>query len=426
MAKITRRIGLSLGADLCWPRCFEGIMKRWDGTLRVGGDDISFDVERVPIRPFDLRAPVGYDVVLDRLTHWYANTREWIKKGVLMDDLYVLNNPWSVQSMEKQTSYCAMMRLGMPIPETWLIPPKEYGTDQPDLQPTLERYAELFDLEGIGETIGFPLFMKPYDGGGWVGVTKIDDKDALNDAYDGSGKFVMHLQEGILPHDHFVRCVGIGPDVRIVEYDPSAPLHERYTKEHDHLEPAVLERLKKITLTINAFFGWDFNSCECLAKDGEWHPIDFANPCPDSQVTSLHQHFPWMVLGNLRWSLFNAATKRKKRASLDWEPFFEIADGKGSFEAKLDQYAALANERLSTDAFEEFCHDHLRELDEVAWEYFGTEDARSAVREKVTALFPEHEVEEFTENFWQSIQDWREETAAEESRPEATTKGAKR
>ena len=43
-----------------------------------------------------------------------------------MDDLYVLNNPWSVQSMEKHTTYCAMMQLGMPIPETWMMPPKEY------------------------------------------------------------------------------------------------------------------------------------------------------------------------------------------------------------------------------------------------------------------------------------------------------------
>ena len=64
------------------------------------------------IEPFDLRQPVAYDVILDRLTHWYHLSREWIKKAVLMDGVYVLNNPWSVQSMEKQTSYCAMMRLG--------------------------------------------------------------------------------------------------------------------------------------------------------------------------------------------------------------------------------------------------------------------------------------------------------------------------
>ena len=411
MADITRRIGLSLGADLCWPRCYEGLLRRWTPTLRVGGDDVRFEVDRVTIEPFDLRAPVKYDVVLDRLTHWYTNTREWIKKGVLMDDLYVLNNPWSVQSMEKQTSYCAMMRLGMPIPDTWLVPPKEYGEDQPDLQPTLERYAQLFDLDDIGGRVGYPHFMKPYDGGGWVGVTKIDDAEALKSAYEESGKFVMHLQKGVLPHDHFVRCVGIGPDIRIVEYDPSAPLHERYTNEHDHLGAEDTAHLRQITLTINAFFGWDFNSCECLHQSGVWHPIDFANPCPDSQVTSLHRHFPWLVLGNLRWSLFNAATKRKVQRNLDWEPFFEIADGPGTFAEKLPQYAAIAEERLDVARFDEFCAEHLGPLDEIAWEFFGSTEAREAVREKVVALFPEDEVEEFTEYFWRSIQDWRLETA---------------
>ena len=229
-------------------------MKRWDPTLRIGGDEIRFEVERLLIEPFDLRAPVRYDLVLDRLTHWYTNTREWIKKAVLMDDLYVLNNPWSVQSMEKQTSYCAMMRLGMPIPDTWLMPPKEY-TDSPDLQPTLERYAKLFSLEELGDKVGYPLFMKPYDGGGWVGVSKVDNSDELTAAYDGSGKFIMHLQQGILPFDHFIRCIGIGPDVRVVEYDPSAPLHERYTNDFNHLSESDMTKLKQITMTINAFFG---------------------------------------------------------------------------------------------------------------------------------------------------------------------------
>src|SRR3990170_958804 len=84
--------------------------------LSLGGDTIRVETERVTIEPFDLRQSCHYDVVLDRLTHWYGTSREWIKKAVIMDGLYVLNNPWSVQSNEKHTSYCAMIQLGMPIP----------------------------------------------------------------------------------------------------------------------------------------------------------------------------------------------------------------------------------------------------------------------------------------------------------------------
>ena len=415
MATATRKIGLSLGADLCWPRCFEDILGRWNPELRVGKETVRFEVERVTIEPFDLKKPVSYDVVVDRLTYWYANTREWLKKGILLDDLYVFNNPWSVQSMEKQTTYCAMMRLGMPVPETWLMPPKEYE-QTPDLEPTLTRYARHFDLKGIGGKVGYPLFMKPYDGGGWVGVSKVDDGEALEKAYEASGKFVMHLQAGVHPYEQFVRCIGVGPQVRVIDYDPEAPLHGRYTERHDHLPPADLDHLRATTLTINAFFGWDFNSCECLAKDGVWYPIDFANPCPDSQVTSLNRHFPWLVLANIRWALFCAATRRRFRRTLDWEPFFEIAGTDAPYAEKLEAYARLAEERFDALAFAEFREEHFGPLEDVARDYFGTDDARSAVSEKVTALYPEHEVAEFTERVWAEIQVWRESESTEATR----------
>ncbi|MCP3989122.1 MAG: hypothetical protein GY724_08610 [Actinomycetia bacterium] len=405
---MTRRIGLSLGADICWPKCFEDILTRWDPALRLGDDTVRFEVERVSIEPFDLRKPVDYDVVIDRLTHWHANTREWIKKAILLDDLYVFNNPWSVQSMEKQTTYCAMMRLGLPVPETWMVPPKEYE-ETADLEPTLQRYASLFDLESIGEVLGYPLFMKPYDGGGWVGVSKVDDAEELEAAYDTSGKFLMHLQKGVDPWDHFVRCVGVGPQLRVINYDPDAPLHGRYTDTFDHLPASDLAQLRAMTLTINTFFGWDFNSCECLGGDGAWSPIDYANPCPDSQVTSLHRHFPWLVLAKLRWAMFCAATDRPFRKNLDWQPFFDIAATDTDYQDKLEAYGQLAEQHFDTDAFQEFCDEHLGPLEEVAWEYFSSDDAKDAVREKVVALYPDNEVEEFTERFWAAIQTWRDE-----------------
>ena len=42
-----------------------------------------------------------------------------------MDDVYLLNNPFTFQAMEKHSAYCAMMRLGLKVPETWLIPHKQ-------------------------------------------------------------------------------------------------------------------------------------------------------------------------------------------------------------------------------------------------------------------------------------------------------------
>jgi hypothetical protein len=407
MANVTRRIGLSLGADICWPICYEEIMKRLKLAVDWQSDTVGVEVDRVTIEPFDLRQPCRYDVVLDRLTHWYHTSREWIKKSILMDGLYVLNNPWAVQSMEKQTTYCAMMHLGMPIPETWLIPPKSYE-QLPDLRPTLRAYAKLFDLGQVGKELGYPLFMKPYDGGGWKGVSKIDNEEQIKARYEESGKLVMHLQKAVYPFDRFIRCIGLGPQTTIVRYDPDVPLHDRYTMDKDFLTTEEASLLRDTTLTINAFFGWDFNSCEALRKDGVWYPIDFANPCPDSQVTSLHYHFPWLVKANLRWSIFCAVTKRPFRKNLDWTPFYEIAAQREvPYRERLRAYAAVAAERFDSARFWEFCERHLPHLDEVAWEFFGTDAAREAVHKKVAALYPEQKVEPFTNLFWERVQAWR-------------------
>lgn len=413
MADIVRNIGLSLGADICWPACYEGIMRRMDLRIPSGDDTLRFAVERVTIEPFDLRQPCKYDVVIDRLTHWYHTSREWIKKSVIMNDLYVFNNPWSVQSMEKHTAYCAMMHLGLHVPDTWMFPPKAYTITNPDLQPTLSRYAKLFDIGKLGQHMSYPMFVKPYDGGGWRSVRKVDDEAALRDAYEQSGADVMHVQAGIVPFDAFVRSIGLGPQVYHVSYDPDRPLHDRYC---NNLDPSIgakdLETLRKITLTINTFFGWEFNSCESLRRGGVWHPMDFANACPDSQVTSLHRHFPWLVKAYIRWSVYCAATKRPMRRNLDWAPYYEIAASDRSADEKLDAYAAIAEQRLETARFEEFCAKHLAQLDEVASEFFGTGEAREAIHAKVAALFPTHEHETFTELFWQRIQAWRREEAA--------------
>ena len=406
MANITRRIGLSLGADICWPICYEALLKQLDLKLSIGGDTISIEAERVYIEPFDLNQDCRYDVVIDRLTHWYHVSREWIKKAILVNDLYVYNNPWSIQSMEKHTSYAALIRLGFQVPETWMIPPKEYE-ESADLQSTLDKYAKLFDLDDVGDKIGYPLYMKPYDGGAWVGVTAIHNREELHAAYNESGTRLMNLQKGVVPNDAFVRCVGLGPQFRFVNYDPGAALHDRYQMDYDFLPADQAQRLADTTLVINAFFGWDFNSCEGMRQHGLWHLIDFANACPDSQVTALHYHFPWLIKANLRWSIFCAATNRRMNTDLDWHEYFAIADQDISFEEKLAGYVKLARRRFDVDAFEDFCATHLAELDEVANDFFASEIMHDAIRQKVTSLFPVDEIDTFTELFWSRVQEWR-------------------
>ena len=87
-----------------------------------------------------------------------------------MDDVYLLNSPFTFQSMEKHAAYCAMLRLGLHVPETVLIPYKN-PPENARYAFTAEKYNQPFDLDAIAESIGYPLFMKPYDGGAWVGVT---------------------------------------------------------------------------------------------------------------------------------------------------------------------------------------------------------------------------------------------------------------
>ena len=48
-----------------------------------------------------------------------------------------------------------------------------------------------------------------------------------------------------------------------------------YRMDYDFLPNDQRQMLEDMTMVINAFFGWDFNSCEALRQDGNWYPIDY-------------------------------------------------------------------------------------------------------------------------------------------------------
>jgi hypothetical protein len=116
-------IGLLLGAEEDWPQAFEALLQRV-GPVTIDGHEHEFGSRRLTIEPFDLNAPVRVGLVIDRLAYWYYHPREWLKKAALMNGTYLLNSPFTFQSMEKHSAYCAMLRLGLKIPRTVLVPYK--------------------------------------------------------------------------------------------------------------------------------------------------------------------------------------------------------------------------------------------------------------------------------------------------------------
>jgi hypothetical protein len=402
----THLIGLLLGTEEDWSGAFEALMHRLAPKIEHGGETHDFATERVTIEPFDLRATPRHSLVIDRLAHWYYVPREWIKKVALMDGVYLLNNPFTFQAMEKHSAYCAMIRLGLKVPETWLVPYKQPPADE-RFAYTAARYNQPFDLPAIAGQIGYPLFMKPFDGGAWVGVSQVRDPHELQARYDDSGQRLMHLQRAVDGFDVFARSLSIGPETMVMRFEPDRPLHDRYQVQHEFLDARTGDEVVTIGRTVNAFFRWEFNSCETLIRDGEVYPIDYANACPDVSLISLHYYFPWAIKALLRWCVFCCATARPMRVAMAPEPWFELGDGDLSYEEKLAGYRKLADADLEAEAYAEFCDSQLAHVDEAMAEYIGSGDFDALLVDTVRRAFPAAEHEQFIARYRGLLGAWQ-------------------
>jgi hypothetical protein len=411
-------IGLLLGTEDDWPTAFEEMVARLPPVEHRGERHV-FRTERILNEPFDLRARARYALVIDRLGWWYDLAREWVKKCALMDEVYLLNNPFTFQAMEKHSAYCAMIRLGLKVPATWMVPHKlpapmhrrEYMAAK--LAHMAERYNPPFDLDQVAEQIGYPLYMKPFDGGQWVGVTRVADSAQLHAQYDASGERLMHLQAAVDDFDVFARSLSIGAETTVMRFDPAAPMHERYGVEHDFLTSETGWEVVTISRLVNAFFRWEFNSCENLVRGTEVHPIDYANASPDVALTSLHYYFPWAMEALVKWCVFCTVTGRQMAIDQDKRRYFEIGDrGDLSYEDKLREYRRLADDYFQVDAYEEFCAVSLPDMRELVAGYIAGPEFDGLLVDTVRAVFPAHEHEEMVARHRKLLAMWAGEQAA--------------
>jgi hypothetical protein len=399
-------IGLLLGTEEDWPTAFEAIAGRL-GDIRDGeGRSHAYDVERLTIEPFNLRAAPRQELVIDRLAYCYYHPREWLKKVALTHDVYLLNSPFTFQSMEKHAAYCAMMRLGLKVPETVLLPYKN-PPEHAKYAYTASKYNKPFDVEAIAAEIGYPMFMKPYDGGAWVGVSQIRNAEELHRAYDESGQRLMHLQKAVAGFDVFARSLSIGAETMVMNFDPDQPMHARYSVSHDFLDAEIGNETVTIGRLVNAFFRWEFNSCETLIKDGQVYPIDYANACPDVALTSLHYYFPWAMKALVKWAVFCTTTGRRPRYDLETRRFFDIADRSDlGYDEKLTAYRELADAYFEVDRYQDFCASRLAHLDEVVLDWVRSPGFDQLIVDTVRSTFPAHEHDHFIAHYRGLLEAW--------------------
>ena len=226
----------------------------------------------------------------------------------------------------------------MAIPKTVLLPQHSYIKDI--TSESLRNLEFPIDWQGVIDYVGFPAFLKPFDGGGWKNVSKIHSLEELWHEYNQSGTLCMTLQEGI-DFDQFVRCYCIGQqEVMIMPYDPRKAYlsGEQYINDPDYLVPELKERVVKDVRTLCTALGYDINTVEFAIKDGVPYAIDFMNPAPDAELQSVGEFYHNWVTEAVTNMVFKRLGESAPASNYRWDAFLNpapVANGTDPLPARI-------------------------------------------------------------------------------------------
>lgn len=302
-----KKIGILFGQERSFPMAFiEKINSK-------GIEDISAEPVRID-KAFQ-GEPSGYSVIIDRISQDVPFYRTWLKNAALTGTA-VINNPFWWSADEKYFNNCLMTKIGIPVPKTAILPSHDLPEDTKD--ESFSNLAYPLDWESIFEYVGFPAYMKPFAGGGWKNVYKLHNKEELFQKHGETGQLVMLLQEEIVFEEYY-RCYCIGNKyVRIMSYEPRNPYHLRYAAD---FKPSTerLQQMEEIVLRINSYLGYDFNTVELAVRDGVPYAIDFCNPAPDAERTSVgEENFEWVVDTAANYAIERAMAQKDNQDNLTW------------------------------------------------------------------------------------------------------------
>jgi hypothetical protein len=207
----------------------------------------------------------------------------------------VINNPFWWTADDKFFECVLAQKLGVAVPRTVVLPNKSYDADV--VAESFRNLVYPIPWEEHLAYTGLPAVLKPAIGGGWKNVSIVSSVEELIQAYDRSGTLQMILQE-FIRFENYARCYVLGrKHVRVMKYDPRRTHFERYvTEPGEHFSPELHDRIVRDCLTLCEALGYDMNTVELAIRDGIPYAIDFLNPAPDMELTSVKpENFEWVV-----------------------------------------------------------------------------------------------------------------------------------
>ena len=310
-----KKIGILFGQENTFPWAF---IDRVNEKIKEQGikDMIA---EAVSIDTVEQAKSDEYAVIIDRISQDVPFYRAYLKNAAITGTA-VINNPFWWSADEKFFNNALAESIGVPVPKTFILPTSHRPPDTDENSFRNMKFP--FDWEKMFETIGFPAYMKPHDGGGWKSVYRVESPDDLWAKHGETENLVMMLQEEINFTEYF-RCYALGTDqIHIMQYEPRNPHHLRYVIDGPPVDKKLLDLVEKYCIKLNKALGYDFNTVEFAVRDGVPYAIDFCNPAPDADIHSVGQeNFDWIVENAANMAIEKAKQYKKGKMNLTWGTF---------------------------------------------------------------------------------------------------------
>ena len=312
-----KKIGVLFGQERTFPQGF---------IERVNSKNVEGIIaEAITINKVVQGEPTEYAVIIDRISQDVPFYRAYLKNAALCGTA-VINNPFWWSADEKFFNNCLATKIGVPVPKTVILPSRDLPTDTTDQ--SFSNLAYPLDWNAIFSYTGFPAYMKPFAGGGWKNVYKLNSLEDFFEKHSETGQLVMLLQEEIVFEEYYrCYCIG-GKHVRIMPYEPRNPHHLRYAASFSP-SPEKYKEMEDIVLRINRYLGYDFNTVELALRNGVPYAIDFCNPAPDADRNSVgEENFAWVIETAANYAIEKALAHEDGKDNLTWGEYIKRSSAK--------------------------------------------------------------------------------------------------